>query len=71
MEYIRLIAFLFLLSSVGPSYGVLVGSVADGAAFSVIAGVATKKKQEETKKAGSPSGATYRRGAAALRLLLP
>lgn len=54
MEYIRLIAFLFLLSSVGPSYGVLVGSVADGAAFSVIAGVATKKNKKKQRKPAPP-----------------
>lgn len=54
MRYIRLIAFLLLLSSVGPSYGVLVGSVADGAASSVIAGAATKKNKKKQRKPASP-----------------
>ena len=54
MRYIRLIAFLLLLSSVGPSYGVLVGSVATGAASSVIAGAATKKNKKKQRKPAPP-----------------
>lgn len=54
MRYIRLIAFLLLLSSVDPSYGVLVGSVATGAASSVIVGAATKKNKKKQRKPASP-----------------